>query len=51
MDEITYETGVEDGINYAIKMISNDMDNPALDILTSRQALGILIASLQTKDE
>jgi hypothetical protein len=50
MEQIGYIAGVEDGVNYAIKMISNAMDNPALDILTPRQALGILIASLQEKD-
>ena len=50
MKEITYEAGVEDGINYAIKTIKNAMDNPALDILTSRQVLGILVSSLREKD-
>jgi hypothetical protein len=45
--------GMEDGINYAIKMITNAMDNPALDILSPRQTLGILLASLRdySKDE
>jgi hypothetical protein len=50
MGEITYEAGVEDGINYAIRTITNAMDNPALDVLTPRQVLGILVASLQQKD-
>jgi hypothetical protein len=50
MEQIGYEAGMEDGINYAIKMISNAMDNPALDILTPRQTLGILLASLKEKD-
>jgi len=50
MEQIGYEAGMEDGINYAIKMIRNAIDNPALDILTPRQVLGILIASLQDKD-
>ncbi len=51
MGEITYEAGEEDGLNYAIRTIESAMDNPALDILTPRQVLGILIASLKTKDE
>jgi hypothetical protein len=51
MEQIGYEAGMEDGINYAIKTIKNAMDNPALDILTPRQVLGILVASLNAKDE
>lgn len=50
MEQIGYEAGMEDGVNYAIRMISNAMDNPALDILTPRQTLGILLASLKEKD-
>ncbi len=50
LEQIGYEAGMEDGINYAIKSIQNAMDNPALDILTPRQVLGILIASLKEKD-
>ena len=51
MEQIVYEAGMEDGLNYAIKTIESAMDNPALDILTPRQVLGILIASLKEKDE
>jgi hypothetical protein len=51
MGEITYEAGVEDGVNYAIKTIKNAMDNPALDILTPRQVLGILISTLKMKED
>jgi hypothetical protein len=51
MGQIGYEQGMEDGLNYAIKMITNAIDNPALDVLTPRQALGILVASLKAKDE
>jgi hypothetical protein len=51
MKEITYEAGVEDGVNYAIKTIKNAMDNPALDILTPRQVLGILMATLTMKED
>jgi hypothetical protein len=50
LEQIGYEAGMEDGINYAIKTIKNAMDNPALDILTPRQVLGILVASLREKD-
>jgi hypothetical protein len=51
MGEITYEAGVEDGLNYAIKTIESAMDNPALDILTPRQVLGILVSTLKTKED
>ena len=51
MGEITYEQGMEDGLNYAIRSIEKAIDNPALDVLTPRQALGILVASLKAKDE
>ena len=51
LEKIGYEQGMGDGTNYAIKTISNAMDNPALDILTPRQTLGILIASLQMKED
>jgi hypothetical protein len=51
MEQIGYEQGMEDGLNYAIRSIENAMGNPALDILTPRQVLGILIASLKEKDE
>ncbi len=50
MEQIGYEA-VEDGINYAIKTIKNAMDNPALDILTPRQVLGILMATLTMKED
>ena len=51
MDEITYEAGVADGVNYAIRNIENAMNNPALDILTPRQVLGILLATLKMKED
>jgi hypothetical protein len=51
LEQIGYEQGMEDGINYAIKTIKNAIDNPALDILTPRQVLGILMASLQMKED
>lgn len=51
LEQIGYEAGMEDGLAYAIKTIESALDNPALDILTPRQVLGILIASLKEKDE
>ncbi len=51
LEQIGYEAGMEDGINYAIKMIESSMDNPALDVLTPRQVLGILVASLKMKED
>jgi hypothetical protein len=51
MGEITYEAGVEDGLNYAIRTIESAMDNPALDILTPRQVLGILVSTLKMKED
>jgi hypothetical protein len=51
MEEITYEAGVEDGLNYAIRTIESALDNPALDVLTPRQVLGILVATLKMKED
>jgi hypothetical protein len=51
LEQIGYEAGMEDGLNYAIKTIKNAMDNPALDILTPRQVLGILMATLTMKED
>ena len=51
MEQIGYEAGMEDGINYAIKMIEKSMNNPALDVLTAKQTLGILLASLKMERE
>lgn len=50
MEQIGYEAGLEDGISYAINMIEKSINNPALDILTAKQTLGILLASLKDKD-
>ena len=51
LEKIGYEQGMEDGINYAISMIEKSISNPALDILTPRQTLGILLASLKMKED
>lgn len=47
LEQIGYEQGMEDMRNYVDKMIRNAIDNPALDVLTPRQVLGILLASLK----
>jgi hypothetical protein len=51
MGEITYEAGVEDGLNYAIRTIESALDNPALDVLTPRQVLSILVSTLKMKED
>jgi hypothetical protein len=51
LEQIGYEAGMEDGINFAIRSIEKAMDNPALDLLTSRQTLGILMATLKMKED
>lgn len=47
MEQIGYEAGLADGIAYVETMIAKAMDNPALDILNSKQTLGILLASIK----
>jgi len=39
--------GYENGIRFAIHSIEKSLDNPALNILTPKQSLGILLASLR----
>lgn len=51
LEQIGYEQGMEDMRNYVDKMIRNAIDNPALDILTPRQVLGILLASLKVEED
>lgn len=51
MEQIGYEAGMEDALNYVIKTIEKSLDNPALDLLTPRQTLGILLASLKMKED
>ncbi len=45
------QIGYRSGIDFAITSIEKAMDNPALDILTPRQVLGILVASLRYQEE
>lgn len=51
LETIGYEQGMEDMHKYVVNMLTKAMDNPALDILTPRQVLGILLASLNSKEE
>ena len=51
LEQIGYEQGMADGINYAIRMIEKSISNPALDVLTPQQTLGILLASLKMKED
>lgn len=51
MEQIGYEQGMEDMRIYVEKMIRNAIDNPALDVLTPRQTLGILLASLRIEED
>lgn len=51
LEQIGYEQGMEDMRIYVEKMIRNAIDNPAMDILTARQVLGILLASLKTEED
>ena len=51
MEQIGYEQGMEDGLNYAIRSIEKAMDNPALEILTARQVLSILVSTLKMKED
>lgn len=51
LEQIGYEQGMEDMRNYVDSMITKAMNNPALDILTPRQVLGILLASLKVEED
>lgn len=51
MEQIGYEQGMVDTIAYVERMIEKSLDNPALDMLTAKQALGILLASIRINEE
>lgn len=51
MTKIDYEQGMKDMHEYVVNMISNSMDHEAMQYLTARQALGILLASLKSEEE
>lgn len=46
MEQIGYEAGMQDMHDYVIKTIKNAIDNPALDVIPSKMALQVLMASL-----
>lgn len=50
MEQIGYEQGMQDMHNYVVNMITNAIENPALDVINAKQALGILLASLKESD-
>ena len=51
LEQIGYEQGRDDALAFVDRMIRNAIDNPAMDILTARQVLGILLASLKTEED
>jgi hypothetical protein len=51
MEQIGYEQGMVDTLAYVERTITKAMDNPAMDILTPRQVLGILLASIRIQEE
>lgn len=51
MEQIGYEQGMVDTLAYVERVILKAIDNPALDIIPAKQALGILLATLKIQDE
>lgn len=51
MEAIGYEAGMVDALAYVERVIEKSLDNPALDVLTAKQALGILLATIRIKDD
>lgn len=51
MEQIGYEQGMVDTLAYVERMIEKSLNNPALDVLTAKQALGILLATIRIQDE
>jgi hypothetical protein len=47
MEQIGYEAGMKDMHSHVIKTIRNALDNPSLDIIPSKMALQILLATLE----
>jgi len=45
------QIGYEAAIDYVVKTIEKALENPNLDLLTSRQTLGILMATLKMKED
>jgi hypothetical protein len=51
LEQIGYEQGMVDTIAYVERTIKNAIDNPALDIMSARQALGILLATIRIQED
>lgn len=51
LEQIGYEAGMEDTLAYVERTIKKAIDNPSLDLLTARQALGILLATIRIQEE
>jgi hypothetical protein len=46
MEQIGYEAGLEDMHAHVMKVIGGALDNPALDVIPSKMALQVLMATL-----
>jgi len=51
METIGYEQGMQDMLDYVRKTIKNAIDNPSLDVIPSKMALQVLLASLNIEQE
>ena len=51
LEQIGYEEGMKDTYAYIINSIRNAIANPSLDIIPSKMALQILLASLEADRE
>lgn len=51
LEQIGYEQGMEDTIAYVERTIQKALDNPTLDMLTAKQVLGILLATIRIQQE
>lgn len=50
MEQIGYEAGLRDMLDYVNKVIDSSMGNDALNIIPARMALQVLKASLTVED-
>jgi hypothetical protein len=51
LEQIGYEEGMKDTYAYIINTIRNAIANPSLDVIPSKMALQILLASLESDRE
>lgn len=51
LEQIGYEAGMEDTLAYVERTIQKALDNPTLDMLTAKQVLGILLATIRIQQE